>query len=389
MSVLIVPMRIAIVSLTQKGLSGGGRKYIQHIVPLMQEDPQVSALKLFLPRRVMETQNLGLSGLEAWPESDPLLGHRRLKAGLREFTPDVVFIPTARWLNCGNVPTVVMVRNMEALAMPFFGNPVSERIRNLVLAYLAKTACRRASRIIAVSNFVSDFLTREWSLNPGKIGIVYHGVEPPPQKDLLSIPSVIERIDGRPFIFTAGSIRPYRAYEDVIRALAILRNGAHDYCLVIAGAVHRRMSFYKGKLNELAVELNIGSRIVWAGNLSPEEMSWSFYNCATFVMTSKVEACPNIALEAMSHGCQIVSTIQPPMPEFFAHSALYYQPEDPDDLARKIIQVVNATPMQREIWRSTALSRADHFNWANTARLTIQELKMAISASNVQRLGIN
>jgi glycosyltransferase involved in cell wall biosynthesis len=77
------------------------------------------------------------------------------------------------------------------------------------------------------------------------------------------------------------------------------------------------------------------------------------------------------------------------MPEFFAHSALYYQPEDSDDLARKIIQVVNATPMQREIWRSAAISRADHFNWANTARLTIQELKMAISASNVQKLQIN
>ena len=376
-------MRIAIVSLTQKGLSGGGRKYIQHVIPLMQEDPQVSALKLFFPRRVMETQSLGLPGFETWPESDPLLGHRRLKARLREFTPDVIFIPTARWLNCGNVPTVVMVRNMEALAMPFFGNPVSERIKNLTLAWLAKTACRRANRVIAVSNFVSNFLTKNWSLNPGKIGIVYHGVEPPPQKDLLSVPSVIERMAGRPFIFTAGSIRPYRAYEDIIRALAILQNRAHDYCLLIAGAVHRGMGFYKRKLNELAAELNIGSRIVWAGNISPEDMSWCFYNCAAFVMTSRVEACPNIALEAMSHGCQIVSTIQPPMPEVFAQSALYYQAEDSDGLAQKIIQTVNAAPMEREMRRSRALKRAKHFNWSNTARLTIQELKAAISAQNV------
>ncbi len=72
------------------------------------------------------------------------------------------------------------------------------------------------------------------------------------------------------------------------------------------------------------------------------------------------------------------------MPEVFANSALYYEAEDPDDLAQKIIQAVNTTPKQRDMNRSTALSRADHFSWSNTARLTIQELKAAISGPKIQ-----
>src|SRR5262249_59993443 len=87
--------------------------------------------------------------------------------------------PTARFLDCGR-PCVVMVRNMEPLERPFGGNTLRAGLRNLARAWTARRACRRATRVIAVSRHVADFLTSRWGLPPSKVGVVYHGVDPAP-----------------------------------------------------------------------------------------------------------------------------------------------------------------------------------------------------------------
>ena len=89
-------------------------------------------------------------------------------------------------------------------------------------------------------------------------------------------------------------------------------------------------------MQRLVNELGVATHIVRAGQLTPLAMAWCFEHCAAFVTTSRAEACPNTAMEAMSHGCQGVSICEPPMPEFFQEIVWYYQPGDADDLARQI-----------------------------------------------------
>ena len=84
--------------------------------------------------------------------------------------------------------------------------------------------------------------------------------------------------------------------------------------------------------------------MVWAGQLTEPEMAWCFGHCEAFVMTSRAEACPNVALEAMSHGCRVVSTSQPPMPEFFGEAAAYYRGGDARDLARAVRGLLGESP---------------------------------------------
>ena len=67
----------------------------------------------------------------SWPSHDWARGRAGLRAAVRAYAPDVVFIPTARWFPSG-FPTVTMVRNMEPLVMPCEGNPPAERVRNLM-----------------------------------------------------------------------------------------------------------------------------------------------------------------------------------------------------------------------------------------------------------------
>ncbi len=367
-------MKLAVLNLTGGGLSGGYYKYLRQVVPLLRADPRIEALQVFMP---LHTPWPGHKDVEilSWPPGDSWVGYRRLRVQLRRLAPDVVFIPTARWLDCRPIPTVVMVRNMEPLAVPFGGNSIIEGVKNVVRAYIARVACGRANQILAVSQYVCDFLTRHWKINPQKIGLVYHGVEPVPISGATIKPHVLDGNSLARFILTAGSIRPARGLEDLIRAMAIV--GARDpaLTLVIAGQADSGTQSYRLRMQRLAEDLGVVGRIVWAGQLKPLEMAWCYDRTELFVATSRAEACPNVALEAMSHGCQVISTHQPPMPEFFGEVALYYRPKDPNDLAGQIGVALGTSPEERRAKQLASQARAQNFKWSETARKTIDLLE--------------
>ena len=370
-------VRIAVVNLTAGGLSGGYRKYLETLLPLLAEDPAVAAVHAFMPggvplqvsgsrlflERPFEPRRLGLpSGLER---------------GVLATNPDVVFVPTARVFAAGRVPCVVMVRNMEPLAAPFDGNTPAESLRNVLRAREARRACLRATRVIAVSRYVKEFIAGRWRLDPRRIGVVYHGAGRP-FSSAVAPPGLVAALAGRPFFFTAGSIRPARGLEDLIDVFSRpeVREGAE--MLVIAGSAPHAGEAYERRLREAARSRGIESSIVWTGALSGEQMSWCYSHCAAFVMTSRVEACPNVALEAMSHGCFCVSVDREPMPELFAAAAVYYSAGDAAALAAHLRMVAGGTASAT--LREAARARAAAFDWTRTVADTVSELRHAAAS---------
>jgi glycosyltransferase involved in cell wall biosynthesis len=265
--------------------------------------------------------------------------------------PDVVFIPTARWLECEGLPVTVMVRNMEPLLRPFGGNQLPEAAKNLARSYVAWRSARKAHRVIAVSEHVRHFLLRRWNLAANKVGMVYHGIEQaPPVTDTVKP----EGVQNGAFVFTAGSIRPARGLEDLILAIAKLSRNGFPYSLVIGGQTSRDSLFYHKRMKKLITDLGIERLVVWAGQMNSREMSWCYRQCSTFVVTSRAEACPNTVLEAMSHGCLSISTDDDPMPEFFGDSAYYYRARDSNDLACKLSRALQTSRVDQEPRRRRA-----------------------------------
>jgi glycosyltransferase involved in cell wall biosynthesis len=301
---------------------------------------------------------------------------------VRALAPDVVFIPTARWLDFGGIPTVVMVRNMEPLTTPFGGNPWAEGLRNLGRAHAARVACERATRVIAVSRHVAAVITERWNVRRDKIGLVYHGVDPPPPAEHMTKPEAFDKNTPSRFIFAAGSIRPARGLEDALGAMARVR-GPDAVTLVIAGWEDYGMNAYRKRLQRLSQDL-CGERVVWTGKLTAPEMAWCFAHCDAYLTTSRAEACPNTTLEALSHGCQVIAPQIPPMPEFLAASALCYRPGATAELADHIERALAATPEDRRTRAEAARERARGFRWDETARHTLEQLEMAVPIRRAQ-----
>jgi glycosyltransferase involved in cell wall biosynthesis len=362
-------MKIALVTLTRGNLSGGSRKHLQRLVPLLRAHPEVESVRELMP------PGLAGDGQLTWPAHDELFGFPALRRTLLALQPDVVFIPTARWLRVTGVPVVTMVRNMEPLEVPLRGNTMFEGARNLGRAIAARRACRHSDRVIAVSDHVREFLVDRWNIPSTKIGTVYHGVDTVSEDG--AVPASVASIEGSRFLFTAGSVRPARGLEDLVAALPGVSS---DVRLVIAGSVDRGAESYHRDLLRLAEEKGVASRIVWAGQLDASEMAWCFRAATLFVTTSRVEACPNTVLEAMAYGAVSVSTDHKPMPEFFADSALYYRERDAADLSQRLNEALALTTEARARIRDIALARAGHYTWEATANATVAELQRAIGS---------
>jgi glycosyltransferase involved in cell wall biosynthesis len=369
-------LKLAIVNLTSGGLSGGYRKYLQKIIPIFQMHQNIDSILLYLHHNVIdlikESSNMKVISIK-----DSMSGKERIIENVYSNSADVVFIPTARWIGFGSIPTVIMVRNMEPLMYPFQGNPLTEAIKNLLRNYVAHRSCLRATKIIAVSEFVKDYIIKKWAIDPMKIGVIYHGIDRPHSLNGKGGPVEIppeRRID---FLFTAGSIRPARGLEDIISALGELKKRGVSKNIIIAGGVDPTAKSYKEKIDIITEKSGIKDQIFWAGHLGEEKMSWCYQNCSAFIMTSRVEACPNIALEAMANGSLCISTTAQPMPEFFTDASLYYSPENISTLVDRILEIQTMEEDKRVKLRSRALERSLDFTWELCAEKTLAFLRSA------------
>src|SRR3989339_1263768 len=183
-------MKIAIVNLTGGGMSGGYRKYLENILPLLSSNREVEAILCASPATVkvrewFNSERLGPAKLLLSEADSPLPKVRfiecrpfsflndapepELAAELDKFRPDVLFVPPERFLYYPKAPLVVMIMNMAPIAWRSSANPVAERLRCMVQAYAAKKAVRKADHVIAPSEFVKNFLTDGFNISVKKI----------------------------------------------------------------------------------------------------------------------------------------------------------------------------------------------------------------------------
>lgn len=377
-------MHVAWVNLTNGGLSGGSRKHLAMLLPRLVADSRVTRLDMLSPDAITDFPRLdGVASDWRWPSHEKWLGFPSVKKRIRLLAPDVVFIPTARWVDPSGAASVVMVRNMEPLLRSNEDSPPIERLVNMGRKRAAAEACARADRVIAVSDFVATYLHHEWHIPSAKLTRIYHGLDEPDAS--IATPPAQLRNGAPDFLFLAGSLRPTRGIEDGLQAFAALYRAFPNLLLVIAGAVEGRVNTWIKGVHELAESLGVADRVCWTGRLTQSEMNWCFSRCRAFLMTSRVEACPNTALEAMSHGALIVSTHNSPMPEFFGTAAAYYQAGDYTQLADRIRELFHAPSAELNNRRAESVTAAATFNWDACADLTIRELLRASNKGATDR----
>jgi glycosyltransferase involved in cell wall biosynthesis len=98
-----------------------------------------------------------------------------------------------------------------------------------------------------------------------------------------------------------------------------------------------------------------------------------YRQCDLCALATEIEACPNIAIEAMTAGCVIVSADKPPLPEIFQDASIFYEARNIAHLAEQM-QLGLKDDRLRDDMRSKAKKRAESFSWAKCAGETYNAL---------------
>ena len=106
----------------------------------------------------------------------------------------------------------------------------------------------------------------------------------------------------------------YRRYEDVIHAFnRALPSIPDNVILVIVGSGSDLR--YKKMLFNLIDQSPQPERILMMGSVKWSDMDLLYRNALCCIITSEIEACPNIAIEAMASGSLILASEISPLPE--------------------------------------------------------------------------
>jgi glycosyltransferase involved in cell wall biosynthesis len=241
---------------------------------------------------------------------------------------------------------------------------------------MTRLSCRRARRVIAVSQATAEEVVRLLGVPAGRIDVVPHGVQharfrplPPRQVE------VFRRERGLPerFVLFLGTLEPRKNLVTLIEAFARTRGARRGPKLVIAGG----KGWYYREIFERVEELDLVDAVCFPGFVPDAELPL-WYNAATvFVYPSLYEGFGMPLLEAMACDTPVIASKVSCMPEVVGDVGPLVAPDDVAGLADNLERLLADAELRAELSRR-GRRRASAYTWTATATATVASYRRAL-----------
>jgi glycosyltransferase involved in cell wall biosynthesis len=250
---------------------------------------------------------------------------------------DAVHYPLTIRIPPVKAPTAVTLHDVQHLDLPQLFSRGEREFRRV--AY--HRSARSAKLVIEPSAFVRDRAEETLGLDRVRIRVIHHGIDhelfrpgDEPREQFLLYPA-------RPW--------PHKNHARLFEAFALLRKDRPDLKLKLTGGGH-------------SGEHPDGVHVL--GNVGLEELVHLYQRAAAVVFPSLYEGFGLPPLEAMACGCPVASSVAASLPEVCGDAARYFAPENPDEIAAAVSDVL-ADP---GTWSARGIARAAEFTWERSAQ---------------------
>jgi glycosyltransferase involved in cell wall biosynthesis len=163
-------------------------------------------------------------------------------------------------------------------------------------------------------------------------------------------------------VLAVGDLRAKKNLRSLVAAFAVLRAGdGIPHRLVLAGVD-------AGEGPRLAA-LAGGAPVELTGYVDDERLDGLIRDAELVVHPSLYEGFGLVVLEAMARGTPVLAARATALPETGGDAAWYFDPSEPDDLARQISSLLGDEALRGQLAQRGRL-RAAAFSWERTARAT-------------------
>jgi glycosyltransferase involved in cell wall biosynthesis len=254
-------------------------------------------------------------------------------------------------------------------------------MKQLYMAGVEKSLISRAAAIITDSEYSRRDIIKHLTVDSAKVEVVYLTVpddEQPP--DTASLPF--------PYILDVSSSVIHKNLKTLLAAYAIAKRGRPELPkLVIAGAIPDEAAWGmhpRGELEDEARSLGIENDLVIIQYPPRDRLLALFRDARLFVFPSLFEGFGLAPLEAMKYGVPVILSDRASLPEVGGDAVVYVNPEDPEDIARAIEQVLSHEELRQGLIER-GLCRAEWFgDWKRVARQTLAVYQSAAAAQSAE-----
>ena len=362
----------------------GGYTYFRNLLPaLAQVDPVNRYTVLVKPAHMEElkvrAENMVFMPVPAAGASAALRmiwEQMVLPDLLKAWHADAVYTANNVGLMRCEVPVVIAVRNLEPFFFHEYADGWGPRLRNRGLHWLTIHSVRKATRVVVVSEYTREVVSAECNGCGDKMRVIYHG-RPRVVPDEEDASRVKKRLGlSGEYFLTNSKFVPYSNLHNLIEGYAAaVRRIPGLPRLVLAGG--DASPYYKEKVRETIRSNDMGDKVLLAGLIPYASNLALMRDAKLFLFATRLEACPNTLIEAMEMKVPVACSGTPPMPEIAGDGARYFDPLDPSDISRTILEMSAMSPEDTRALVAVASLRAARYNWEETARRLAAALEEA------------
>jgi glycosyltransferase involved in cell wall biosynthesis len=366
-------MNIAILGLT--ATSYGSLTYLQNFLPHLAQLDRSNHYEVFLPAanaRDLDVRqpNFRIHSRRLAPKAGiwrVLWEQIILPCIVRARRVDAIYTTHSMAILLSPAPSIIIMQNVEPFFAGQFPNPLHLRARLWLLRMMMEISLRRSPGIIAISEWEKEFLVERFHLPADKIIVSYPGVTEgfrPPAPG--SATSLREHLGLEPpYILSVTRLAGYGNLLNLARAyVSLVKQGKVTLPLVVPGGVWDRQ--YIGEVKKLLAAEGCAERVKFLGYVAHKHMPLLFGHATCFVFPSLLEACGTVLIEALACGTPVLCCRRRPMTDICGDAAVFFEGEDPRDMAGRIFEVLSDSTL-REALSRRAVARATQFSWRQGA----------------------
>jgi len=265
-------------------------------------------------------------------------------------------------------PSVTTIHDLTLLHHKNYedNSKLAYNIKQFIFGLVVRFAAHKSRIVISPTEYVKQDLIRTIGAKPDKITVTLESAD---KSEGLADP--ITKLDGKPFIMYVGRMDPYKNVRRLIQAHQQLIKAHPDLQLALPGAKDGNVQVVEQWAKDEGFQ-----NIHFLGFISDEQLRWLYENAKTYVLPSLSEGFGLPGLEAMAYGTPLASSNATCLPEVYKDGAHYFDPENIEDIAAKINDLLEDTTLRDTLVKEGNKVIAG-YSWKRMAEQTLEVYRHA------------
>lgn len=286
---------------------------------------------------------------------------------------DIIWSTTQHGILKKNINQIVTVHDLTPLIYP-----KGRKHQFIYYKYILPKILKKSKYIITVSkNTKNDILKYYKNIDENKIKVVYESILPVYKQNISNEQKneILNKnkLNSHNYFCIIGIHYYYKNIHSIVEMYNKYRNELKDKVVIIGN----KNNEYGQYLETLVKKYDLEKYFIFTGYISNIEKNVLVDNCTAILYPTKYEGFGLPVIEAMDLGIPVVCSNTSSLPEIAGEAALYFNPDNIDDIYDKIMKITGNEKLRDELIKKGFIVRKK-FDWNIFAKEILEIINNSI-----------